>query len=67
MLTYENEIEWLDTFQDELNDFRESCFKEETFKAYVAEHGELRDACTWLLLSTGRSLTSSSPEREQRY
>lgn len=54
MLTYENEIEWLDTFQDELNDFRESCFKEETFKAYVAEHGAKR--CLYLATSLHREV-----------
>lgn len=42
MLTYENEIEWMDSLQDELDAFKRSCFTDESFRAYVAEHGAKR-------------------------
>ena len=42
MLTYENEIEWMNDLQEDLDEFRLSCRAEDTFRAFVAEHGSKR-------------------------
>ena len=54
MLTYENEIEWLDSFQDEMEGFRKSCHGEESFLAYVGEHGAKR--CLYLATTLHREV-----------